>query len=113
MTIKPNVLQGAFFWVFGTLSSTICALTLLCIAMLFFAPAKADYGEFPELPVSNLVSLSVLMSSFTVWTAVYSIQRRRMHMTLPAGSRASLFALGVVFNAGVGLVIYLWARAFL
>lgn len=112
MTIKPNVLQGAFFWVFGASTASMCVLMLLSV-MMFFAPPKADFGEFPEIPVSNIVGLTVLTSSLVVWAAAYSIQRRHMLMTLPAGTKASLFALGVATNASVGLVVYLWARAFL
>lgn len=112
MTIKPNVLQGMFFWVFGASLATVCALALLPV-MMFFAPVKADFGDFSEVPISNMVSLAVLVSSLVAWAAAYATQRRRMHMTLSAGTKASLFALGVVSNASVGLAAYLWARAVL
>lgn len=112
MTIKPNVLQGAFFWVSGALAATACGLMLLPV-MIFFAPVKADYGDNPEYPISNMIALTMLVWCFVASTAAYVTLRRRMHMTLPTGTKASLFALGVLVNNGVGLVAYLWARAVL
>jgi hypothetical protein len=112
MKIKPNVLQGAFFWLFGAGAATACGLMLLPV-MIFFAPAKADYGDFPEYPISNVVGLTVLVSSFVAWTAAYVTMRHRMHMTLPTGTKASLFALGMLVNNSIGLVAYFWARAVL
>jgi hypothetical protein len=112
MNIKPNVLQGAFFWLFGAGAATACGLMLLPV-LIFFAPAKADYGDFPEYPISNMVGLAVLVSSFVGWTAAYATLRRRMHMTLPTGTKVSLFALGVLINNSVGLAAYFWARAVL
>jgi hypothetical protein len=97
MTIKPNVLQGAFLWVFGAGMATACALALLPI-MIFLAPEKADFGEFPAYPVSNMLGLTMLVSSFVTLTAAYATLRRQMHMTLPTGTKASLFALGVLVN---------------
>jgi hypothetical protein len=112
MTIKPNVLQGAFFWVLGALAATMCALMLLPIAMLF-SPVKADYGDFPEYPISNMVGLTIFVWCSVASTAAYVTLRRRMHMTLPTGTKASLFALGMLVNNSVGLVVYLWARSVL
>lgn len=112
MTIKPNLLQGMFFWVFGASLATVCGLMLLPV-MIFFAPVKADYGDFPEYPIINIISLTAFVWFLVASTAAYVTLRRRMHMTLPTGTKASLFVLGVLVNNGVGLAAYFWARAVL
>lgn len=79
--------------------------------MILFAPMKADYGDFPEYPISNMVALTMLVWCFVASAAAYVTLRRRMHMTLPTGTKASLFGLGMLVNNSIGLVAYLWARA--
>lgn len=115
MVIKPNLLQGGFFWILGAIVTTallVGTLTLLPV-VASLVPGKADYGEFPKLPTSNASSLFLLLSSCAVFASSYRVQKRRMNMTLSARTKAALFVSGAAFNASVAFLIYLWACSFL
>lgn len=102
MVIKPNVLQGFFFGLFGAFAAAILLVSTL---MLFPAPhvqAKGSLGDFRGL----IVMASCLLVSVSTYHRSLHIKRA----TLPAWTRAGLFAAGGVFIATVCVVAYLWAR---
>lgn len=105
MVIKPNVLQGTYVFLFGVLTAAFLLMSTLMLFSPPHAPAKAGLGD--------LRGLIMVAIGFVVFVPSYLRFQRKMRMTLPAWAKAAMFALGVAFTIGVGLLTYLWARAFL
>lgn len=102
MVIKPNVLQGFFFGLFGAFA---VAILLVSTLMLFPSPhvqPKAGLGDFRGL----IAMASCLLVSVSTYHRSLHIKRA----TLPTWTKAGLFAVGGLFIASVCFVAYLWAR---
>ncbi len=102
MVIKPNVLQGVFFGLFGAFAASILLVSTLMLFPSPHAHAKDSLGDFRGV----IVMASCLLVSVSTYRRSLHIKRA----TLPRWTKAGLFAVGGVFIASVCAVAYLWAR---